>query len=186
MKLSEGFGTSNRQAALRLMYSLLGGLAIAVLGQTSAHSQPIRRAALDFGCDGVSDFAVLRFANTPHSTINWLIVDSATGKPCAPTAVSATGGSTSIIVKFGPPTSIGSSPIAGYSAACTSFNGGVAGSSAGGASAISIRVPGLTNGKGYRCTATASNAQGVGAPSALTNEVTPSGTTSTLVPLLLN
>jgi len=97
--------------------------------------------------------------------------------PGAPTAVSANAGNTSIIVNFGAPASDGGAAITGYSATCTSSDGGVSGSNTGGASATSIQVGGLTNGKSYTCTVTASNSVGAGTPSANSNSVTPSGMT---------
>ena len=93
--------------------------------------------------------------------------------PTAPTAISATAGNASITVTFGAPASNGGTAITGYTATCTSSNGGVPGSIAGGASATSIQVSGLTNGKSYTCTVTASNSVGAGPASAPSNAVTP-------------
>jgi hypothetical protein len=55
------------------------------------------------------------------------------------------------------------SPITSYHVACTSTNGGVAGSKTGSASPLT--VTGLTTAKSYRCTVTATSARGTGAPS---------------------
>jgi hypothetical protein len=99
-------------------------------------------------------------------------VTTGTGPPAAPTAVTASAGHTSIIVKFGPPSS-GGGAVAGYAASCTSPNGGVSGANTAGPNAASIVVGGLTTGKNYTCTVTANNAQGTGAASAASNTVTP-------------
>ena len=104
--------------------------------------------------------------------------------PGAPTAVSATAGIASINVNFGAPASNGGPAITGYSATCTSSNGGVSGSNTGGASATSIRVGGLINGKSYTCTVTASNSAGAGPASAASNAVTPFDITFDITPIL--
>lgn len=94
--------------------------------------------------------------------------------PSAPTAVSVTAGSGSIVVHFGPPASNGGASITGYTATCTSTNGGVSGSNTGGPSATSIQVSGLTGGKTYTCTVTATNSAGVTGPAtAPSSPVTP-------------
>ena len=107
--------------------------------------------------------------------------------PDAPTAVSVTAGNSLIIVNFGPPASNGGAPITGYTAVCTSSNGGVPGSNTGGPGATSIQVTGLTNGKSYTCTVTATNSAGLtGSASAPSNTVTPelAGITPILMLLL--
>ncbi len=92
----------------------------------------------------------------------------------APTAVSATiAGSTALAVAFGAPASIGGTAITGYTATCTSSNGGVSGTNSSGPTATSIRVSGLTSGKRYTCTVNANNAAGAGPASVSSNAVTP-------------
>jgi hypothetical protein len=91
----------------------------------------------------------------------------------APTAVSAVMSNAAITVRFTAATSNGGAPITGYTATCTSSNGGVAASNSSGAGATSIRVSGLTNGKSYICTVRASNAAGQGPVSVPSNRVTP-------------
>jgi hypothetical protein len=90
--------------------------------------------------------------------------------PAAPTIIRVSVGIASITVNFSAPA--GGAAITGYTAACTSSNGGVARSQTGGAGATSIRVSGLTVGKRYSCTVSASNAAGAGQSSAPTSAVT--------------
>jgi hypothetical protein len=100
-------------------------------------------------------------------------VTTGVGVPGAPAAVTVTTGSASITVKFDAPAINGGTAITGYTATCTSSNGGAPGSNTGGAGATSIRVNGLTDGKRYTCTVTASNAAGAGTASAPSNAITP-------------
>lgn len=93
--------------------------------------------------------------------------------PGAPTIGTATAGDAQISVAFTVPTSDGGSPITGYTATCTSTDGGATGTGTG--SASPIVVASLTNGKSYTCTVTATNESGPGAASAPSNSVTPSG-----------
>lgn len=105
--------------------------------------------------------------------------------PAAPTAVSATASIGSVTVRFSAPSNSGGSAITGYTATCTSSNGGAAGSASGSAAATSISVTGLAHGKRYTCTVRASNAAGPGPVSAVTNAVTPFNF-APLLKLLLN
>lgn len=93
--------------------------------------------------------------------------------PAAPIIVSVSAGVASITITFAAPTANGGSAVTGYSATCTSSDGGVTRSQAGAATATSIQVTGLTVGKRYACTLTASNSVGVGQASAATSVVTP-------------
>lgn len=93
-------------------------------------------------------------------------VTTGVGAPGAPTAVTVTSGISLVTVSFTAPASNGGAAITGYTATCTSPNGGATGSNTSGASATFIHISGLTNGKSYTCTVTASNALGVGAASA--------------------
>ena len=100
-------------------------------------------------------------------------VTSGNGSPTAPTAVSASAGYAAISVKFGLPTNTGGAAMTGYSATCTSSNGGVTVSKSGSATSTSIPVIGLTIGKLYTCTVTASNTVGTGPASAPSNAIKP-------------
>ncbi len=93
--------------------------------------------------------------------------------PAAPAIVSVAAGIASITINFAAPAANGGTPITGYTASCTSANGGVARSQTGAAIATSIRVGGLTVGRRYTCTVSASNAVGAGQTSASTVAVTP-------------
>ncbi len=75
--------------------------------------------------------------------------------PGAPTGVSATPGDTLATVSYTAPTYTGGSPISGYTATCASSDGGASGTQSG--TGLSRSVTGLTNGKAYTCTVTASN-----------------------------
>ncbi len=92
--------------------------------------------------------------------------------PGAPTGVKAASGSTtavsgSLAVTFAAPVSSGGTPITGYTATCTSSNGGVTETgSHSGASAAPITVTGVATGKTYTCTVKATNAVGTGIMSA--------------------
>jgi hypothetical protein len=93
------------------------------------------------------------------------------GSPAAPTAVHAVAGSTttatgSLRVTFTIGANNGSA-ITGQTATCASSDGGVTktGTHAG-ATAATITVTGMTTGKTYTCTVTATNARGVGMSSA--------------------
>ncbi|HEY1278931.1 MAG TPA: fibronectin type III domain-containing protein, partial [Acidimicrobiales bacterium] len=83
--------------------------------------------------------------------------------PAAPTVTSVTPGVGQIVVAF-VAGSDGGAPITGYTAKCTSSNGGTAKSVNGTGSPIV--VTGLTNTKTYTCTVTAKNAVGTGPASA--------------------
>ncbi len=88
--------------------------------------------------------------------------------PAAPTVAAANG---QVTVSFVAPFD-GGSAITGYGAACVSANGGTPGTAPGAASPIV--VSGLSNGKSYTCTVTATNANGTSVPSAPSAAVIPS------------
>jgi hypothetical protein len=91
-----------------------------------------------------------------------------TGAPGPPGAVVAKSGSTTtatgpLVVTFTAPANNGGSPITGYTATCTSSNGGVTktGTRAG-AAAGPITVAAATTAKSYTCKVRATNAHGLG------------------------
>lgn len=105
--------------------------------------------------------------------------------PAAPTRVTATAGPASITVKFSPPAKNDGPEVTGYTATCTSSNGGISRSITAGAGATSIQVGGLTNGRSYVCTVTASNAGGTGPASAPSVAIRPFDITP-ILNLLMN
>ena len=82
--------------------------------------------------------------------------------PAPPATPTVASGNTSITVTFTPPFD-GGSPITGYTAICTSSDGGVPGTTGGAASPIV--VTGLSNGNTYTCVVLASNVNGAGGAS---------------------
>jgi hypothetical protein len=92
------------------------------------------------------------------------------GAPAAPTAVSASRvAAGQIRVRFTPGANNGSKVIS-YTVRCVSSNGGVTAVKSGAASPIT--VVGLTAGKTYTCTVTATNARGTSPPSMASRAVT--------------
>lgn len=93
--------------------------------------------------------------------------------PAAPMIVGVSGGIATITVNFTAPGANGGTAITGYTATCTSSNGGVTRVQSAGASATSISVGGLTPGRRYTCTVAAISAVGTGQSSAPTIAITP-------------
>lgn len=106
---------------------------------------------------------------TPSANVIWRV--GATAPPGAPTIGTATAGAGQISVAFTPPASVGSSAITSYSVTCASSDGGTASDASGTSSPIV--VTGLTNGKTYTCTVTATNSEGTGPASEASNAVKP-------------
>jgi hypothetical protein len=96
--------------------------------------------------------------------------------PSPPLSVSAAGGNATIRVSFSTPANDGASALLTYAASCVSSNGGTTRTQTGPASpypgTTSLVVAGLTNGKTYRCTATAKNALGASPTSKATSALT--------------
>jgi len=86
--------------------------------------------------------------------------------PDAPPAPTAVAGNAQITVTFTAPGNDGGNMITAYNATCTSSNGGMPGSLSNAGTVTPIVVTGLTNGKSYTCTVTASNTDGTGPASA--------------------
>src|SRR4029078_4317890 len=93
--------------------------------------------------------------------------------PNAPATPTLTHGNASISVAFVAPVS-GGSAITGYTANCTSSNGGVSGSISGKPSPVIALA--LTNGKTYTCTVHATNAVGSSLESAVSLTTIPATT----------
>ena len=92
------------------------------------------------------------------------------GFPDAPTSVVATGAASSIQVAFLRPFD-GGRAITQFTTSCTSSDGGVAGAT--NSPSSPSMVAGLTNGKSYTCTVSATNSVGVGLASVPSNPVIP-------------
>ncbi len=109
-------------------------------------------------------------ANGPSASSAPSVAVIPSARPDAPAPPAVVGGNARITVTFVAPAD-GGSPITGFTASCTSSNGGAARSLAGASSPIT--VTGLTNGKTYTCTVLATNANGPGANSAPSAAVIP-------------
>jgi titin len=95
------------------------------------------------------------------------------GVPEQPAQPTVAAGDTQIVVTFVTPANVGS-PIASYTATCTSTNGGVTGTAVlAGATAAPITVTSVTNADTYTCTVLATNAAGNGAASPSSLAVVP-------------
>ena len=93
----------------------------------------------------------------PHSPASAEVVPATVpGTPGTPTITRGVG---QIVVRFSAPPTNGS-PITNFTATCTSSHAGVTGSHSGPSSPIT--VSGLTNGRSYTCSVTATNAVGTG------------------------
>ena len=112
-------------------------------------------------------------ASDPSPASNSVLV---AGLPDAPAAPGVTAASSQITVSIGAAPADHGSAITGYTANCTSSDGGASGSnSALGASPSPIVVAPLTNGAHYTCTATATNGIGTSAASSASASVLVSG-----------
>jgi hypothetical protein len=90
--------------------------------------------------------------------------------PEAPAQPGAVAHTSSITVTFTAPADNGT-PITGYTATCVSSNGGAPAAQSGGASPITVN--GVSNGRTYTCTVTATSSVGTGPPSPPSGAVIP-------------
>ncbi|MCY7387501.1 MAG: fibronectin type III domain-containing protein [Burkholderiales bacterium] len=149
-------------------YSINGGAFTSAAGSV-INGQPVRIRVTASAAPATSTSATL----TVGGVNGIFTVTSGNGAPTAPTAVSASTGYAAIRVTFGLPTNTGGAAITGYSATCTSSNGGVTASNTATAPATSVQVTGLSIGRIYTCTAAASNSVGTGSASAPSNAIKP-------------
>jgi len=105
---------------------------------------------------------------SPAVTTVTITDDDFATAPGAPLSPTGTPGNTVATIAFLPPSSDGGAPVSGYTASCTT--GGIAATG----TTSPLTVTNLTNGVGYTCSVTASNAIGTG-PASATVSVTPSG-----------
>jgi hypothetical protein len=120
--------------------------------------------------NGAAYVCIIQAANADGTSFesdpSAFVVVGAPGTPAQPVA---TAGHAQITVAFSAPQNNGS-PITSYTASCTAASG-TPGSNTGAVSPIVITV--LTNGAGYTCVVTATNAFGTSAPSPPSGLVTP-------------
>ncbi|MFM8236223.1 MAG: fibronectin type III domain-containing protein [Actinomycetota bacterium] len=131
----------------------------------SGSGSPISVTALSVGKTYACTVAAVNAIGTGTVSVASAPFTAAT-VPGAPTVGTATRGDASVAVAFTAPVSNGSATITGYSVACTSSDGGAAGTASGATSPIS--VTNLTIGKTYTCAVQAMNAIGTGPASAST------------------
>ncbi len=125
-------------------------------GHTIGTSSPITVTGLDNG-KAYTCTVVATNANGDSSASPPSASVTPARAPDAPSQPGAVAGDAAITVTFTPPFD-GGSAITGYTANCTSANGGAAGSNTG--SGSPIVVSGLTDGRTYTCTVVASNVTG--------------------------
>jgi hypothetical protein len=127
------------------------------VGSLAYSGLPFAQAVLYFSVDGPNFIA---------TDINYYDPNQLPG---APTIGTATGGNTQATVSFTAPASDGGFPITSYTATSSDGNTGTG-------TASPITVTGLTNGRAYTFTVTATNIAGTGPASAASNSVTPAPT----------
>lgn len=122
-------------------------------------------ALTDFDRDGQLDVVVFLGAS-PSGDIWYRTYRNHMARtvPSEPFISKAKAGDAQASISFTPPLASGASPITGYAATCT--QGTRAGTFVSSGPASPLTVTGLTNGKPYLCTVTATNAKGTSLPSA--------------------
>jgi hypothetical protein len=145
------------------------------IGKTAQTTKAFASTATTQSISGLKNSAVYRFevaavndaGRGPYSKRSGPMTVGAPGIPQHVTA--AKSGSGSLKVSFATPGDSGAE-ITSFTASCKSSNGGTAKKRKGGASPIT--VAGLTGGKTYECTVTATNSRGTGPPSQPTKAMT--------------
>ena len=144
---------------------------------TSSNTSLIPNGRLEIsGVNYQRTIKVTSLGNTNGTSTITVLADGVTAKtfsvsvfdvPGVPTNVSASAGKESAVVSFSNPVSNGGKPITLFTVTSSPEGKTATGSTS------PIRVPGLTVGKPYTFTVTATNATGTGAPSAVSNSVVP-------------
>lgn len=141
------------------------------VGTQGGASSPITVAGLTNGTAYLCSVTATNVVGTGPASGTVAVTPVAPTAPGAPTGVTVTPGDASLSVAFTAPASNGGATITAYNASCTSSDGGAPGT---GTNTVSpITVSGLTNGKTYTCTVTATNSVGTGAASAASGTAVP-------------
>jgi hypothetical protein len=151
-------------------YSINGGAFVTTAGTISPGQSVALRmtASSTFGTIATAALTIGGVTGTFAVTTTPTALDNTT-----PTNISATASNASIILRFTAPASSGTPAITGFTATCSSSNGGRLGVGTGPANATEVRVTGLTNGKTYTCAVVANTSAGTGLASVSSKALTP-------------